>query len=149
MTSLLAYRYHLKQFFYSISQAVSDDNGRPSYIAPGSEDPETKYYDLVTDNKVRYLLPEYPSSFLLARNLELQFSGMDDKAVWHAMSEYTRSTSGGGFAFFSMSKSKTKSNSDSNLRVERTASGMRVAIPGAQIIGYYTIKLPRFPPLHK
>ena len=93
------------------------------------------------------MLPEYPTSFLLARNIELEYAGMDNQAVWYAMSEYSRKTesSGEGLLFFGAKKTKTKSGFSSSLGIFKTATGMKIKIPGAQILGYYTVKLSRFP----
>lgn len=124
------------------SQKESDDNGRPSYISPGADLiwKHADYYNSVTNDNLRYLLPEYPSSFLLARNIELELAGMDNKAVWHAMSEYCHKSSGGGFALVDRRLSQS-------MKVSKTANGIKIKIPGAHniIISYYTVKLPRFP----
>ena len=140
--------YHSFHTYCLSLQKVSDHNGRASYIAPGSDITETDYYNSVSNENVRYLLPEFPSSFLLARNVELEFSGMDDSAVHWAMSQFSTSSANYGIGPIRVSKSKTKSRYSSHVGIHRTANGMRIKIPGAQLIGYYTVKLPRFPPNH-
>ena len=94
-------------------------------------------------------MPEYVTNFLLSRNVKLQFSGLDYKAVSKTMRMmFSYSPSIGlvamGLPFklnwgFGFTKSKTTVTAD------RTENGMVIHIPGAQIIGYYTQVMPQFP----
>lgn len=61
------------------------------------------------------------------------------------MSQTTRSGGSGGFLFFRVRHSKTKTKQVSHVVASKTASGMKIKIPGAQIIGYYTETIPKFP----
>lgn len=126
-------------------QRAGGNKGVVTYVAPGKELTETEFVQKVTSNNVRYLLPEYTTGFLLARNIEIEFRGLDSSVVSHAMQSSVHDSSGGGFLFFSWSSSVSKSKQKSHTAISKTADGMSIKIPGAQIIGYYTQKLPEFP----
>ena len=96
-----------------------------------------------------YRLPEYVTSFLLAKDIELDISSKSKKLYETFMEEtlYSRSTTRKSYIFFSTSHTteSTTSSSESKSRVYRTANGLKIKIPGAQLIGYYTRVLPKFP----
>ena len=98
-----------------------------------------------TDKPPQYKLPEYPTSFLLGRNIEMEFSGLDSKVVTSTMNEMSHTSGGGGFLFFHAGASVTKTKSTSSVNIQKTANGMKIKIPGAQLMGYYTQVVPRFP----
>lgn len=124
-------------------QKESDDVS-DSYISPGKL-PEADFYKRLTDNpNVHYKLPEYTTAFLLARNIDLEFAGLDSSTVSYAMQEQSHYEGHGGFLFFHAGVSVSKGKQTSQVTVDRTADGMRIKIPGAQIIGYYTEIVPSF-----
>ena len=116
-----------------------------TYVSPGPSSEKT-LRDVIgggTDNL--YLLPEYVSSFLLARNVKLQYSGVDANSVSHAMQMMAGGSFSGNYGMFSMSASVGISKTKQSINADRTANGMIITIPGAQIIGYFTEVLPQFP----
>ena len=117
------------------------------YVSPGGEKKtEGEFYQTIsTGNSPHYKLPEYPTSFLLVRNIEMEFSGLDSKVVTSTMNEMSHTSGGGGFLFFHAGASVTKTKSTSSVNIQKTADGMKIKIPGAQLIGYYTQVLPPFP----
>lgn len=116
-----------------------------AYVSPGRDFEEDEFVRKLSDASLSYKLPEYTTAFLLARKIELEFSGVDSNVVTHAMSEASHTSGGGGFFCFRASASVTKTKQTSHVQVKKTASGMSISIPGAQIIGYYTQVLPKFP----
>ena len=92
-----------------------------------------------------YKLPEYVTSFLLARDIELEFSDINKRTFHDTVSTFTQSSAHASFFCFSASFSSSSSNYNSRSSVHRTANGMKIKMPGAQIIGYYTQILPKFP----
>ena len=92
-----------------------------------------------------YLMPEFVSSFLLARNLKLEFHGVDQKHVSSALRTISALHVGGGFGGIGFAASVGSSKKKERLVAERTTNGLRITVPGAQILGYYTNVLPRFP----
>ena len=130
------------------TQQVEDNGeGGKTYASPGKALTETDFVNAISGGEGgrQYRLPEYVTSFLLARDVELEFSGVDANTVRDTLDEYSHSSGSGGFLFFRASASVTKSNHWSQVTAHRTANGMRIKIPGTQLIGYYTQKLPRFP----
>ena len=122
--------------------------------APGKTLSEKEFIDAITAgdgaraDQVIYRLPEYVTSFLIAKDVELEFSNVNRKTFRETMSSFTRHSGHASFLCFSSSFSYSKSDSKSKSRLHRTANGMLIKIPGAQVIGYYTQKLPRFPASH-
>lgn len=117
------------------------------YGSPGKHLTELDFMNAVKgdeSNKI-YRLPEYVTSFLLAREVELEFSKVDRNTFSETVSTFTRHSAHCSFLCFSASFSSTKSDYNSRSSVDRTANGMRISIPGTQLIGYYTQKLPKFP----
>ena len=90
-------------------------------------------------------MPEYVTSFLLARNVKLQFSGLDSRSVSKAMQMVAGASITGSYNMFSLSASVGINKGKQSVTADRTANGMVIHIPGAQIIGYYTQVLPQFP----
>jgi len=109
-------------------------------VSPGRNFDEATFYNKVADvnPNLRYKLPEYTTGFLLARKVELNFSGLDSDTVVSLMDEMSHTSAGGGFFCFRAGASVTKTKQTSHVRVDRTANGMSIKIPGAQIIGYFT-----------
>ena len=124
-----------------------------AYVSPPSST-EQELADIINGKADNiYVMPEYVTSFLLARDVKLQFSGLDSNSVSRAMQamfgysidvgaslilEGVPLVVGGsgnlGFRF-----------SRNSMTADRTANGMIIEIPGAQVIGYYTQVMPQFP----
>ena len=138
----------ISNFLSAFLQRQVDDNGNSLFVSPGPL-PERQFYSQVSGatggSRVQYKLPEYVTSFVLARNIELAFAGLDYETVSDAMNEMSQSSTSVNIFCFHASHSKSQSKSTSNLSVSRSADGMVIKIPGAQIIGYFTEVVPRFP----
>ena len=114
-------------------------------MSPGPKD-EGTFRDYVAGNKQnRYLLPEYVTGFLLARNIKLQFSGVDAKSASHLTQMMVGVSFSASYQMFSLSASVGVNKMKQSVTADRTANGMVINIPGAQVIGYYTTVLPKFP----
>ena len=131
----------------TMMQLESDDDNDKTVVSPGREFDEVQYYNKLTQSngRYRYKLPEYATSFLLARNIDLEFSGLDSSTSTYYMSQVTHKSHRGGFLFFHASHSETRSKQVSHVQASKTTDGLKIKIPGAQIIGYYTETLPKFP----
>lgn len=131
----------------SLSQKESgiDQSESVAFVSPGQGLTESILLDTLTQSNVRYKLPEYTTGFLMARKIELVFSGLDADTVTSTMSSMSHTSSGVGFLCFHASASVTKTKDTSHVSVKRTANGMSISIPGAQVIGYYTQVMPKFP----
>ena len=92
-----------------------------------------------------YQLPEYVTSFLLASDIELEFSNINRKTFSETVSIFSHTSVHASYYCFSASFSSSSGNYKSRSSVHRTANGMKIKMPGAQIIGYYTQILPKFP----
>ena len=114
------------------------------YMSPGTSfsDDQSFYQEL---HRAHYKLPEFPTSFLLARKIELEFSDVSQDVVTATMSETTSASSSVRFLCFNAHASYSKNKQTSHSQVQRTSNGMKISIPGAQMIGYYTQVLPKFP----
>lgn len=125
------------------------------YGAPGKSLSEKDFIEAITvgdgdkpDDTI-YRLPEYVTSFLIARDVELEFSNVNRKTFRETVSSFTHHSGHASFLCFSSSFSYSNSEHKSKSKIHRTANGMLIKIPGAQVIGYYTQKLPKFPATQK
>ena len=118
---------------------------KKTYVSPpsGNEADFRNYINGDTPNL--YLIPEYVTSFLLARDVKLQFSGLDSSSVSHAMQMMAGGSLSGSYDMFSLSASIGIGKEKQSITADRTANGMIINIPGAQVIGYYTQVVPQFP----
>ena len=103
---------------------------------------DKSYSDL---NHDQYLLYQYPTAFLLAKDVSMEFSGLDAQTKQTALTTSFGVAAKGGYGPFSFGGSSATSTSNSNMRASCTADGLKVEIPGAQLIGYYCDVVPKFP----
>lgn len=96
-------------------------------------------------NKGHYQLPEYTTGFLLAKDVSMSFRGVDSSTVSHALKESASAKLSVGYGPFKASGSFGYGHQSSSLKVSSQSYGLKIDIPGAQIIGYYTSVLPEFP----
>lgn len=86
---------------------------------------------------------------LLAKDVELEFRGVSSKTTVtvtaHMLSRSVSGHVGGGYGPFSASVSSSYKSSSSNIATEATADGLRIRVPGAQLIGCYVTVVPEFP----
>lgn len=92
-----------------------------------------------------YLLPQYVSGLLLSRNVEVEFTTSDASTSTHAVRVASSASASGGIGPWRASVSYSGGRSHRTMNFASTATGLRVTIPGAQVIGYYTQVVPHFP----
>lgn len=138
-----------KVLIYSSSQLQRDAEAK---VSPGPL-PEADFIDTAG----RFKLPQYVTGFLLARGIEMQFDGVNKESsrVIMAASQVSSSTSysgSGGWGPFSFSgkseyasQSQSKIRSSASFQASSSATGLKIKIPGVQIIGYFTQVVNKFP----
>ena len=116
------------------------------YVSPGST-PEEAFVTAAqsTDTDTTYLLPQYATAFLLAKDVSLEFSGMSASVQASSLSEAASASVKASYGPYHASASFSYANQRSHMKAESTSDGLRITIPGAQIIGYYTDIIPKFP----
>ena len=118
-------------------------------VSPGPLTPENYFHEVVSNGK--YLLPEYPSSFVIASNIKILFTelGIDSNEtedILNIMMKYVyANTLTGGYGPFTFAPVGHVRKEPHNFRVERNNGGILVTLPSAQVIGYVTTVVPRFP----
>ena len=129
-------------------------------MSPGPQ-PEKQFIEEATDATNNYKLPQYVTGFLLARRIEMEFRGVDKQTVQDVVrSSYQnyRSSSGSGsgsrsgWGCFNFATSSDYSSSQSvrrqfsaSFQAAATTSGLKITVPGVQLIGYYTQVVNKFP----
>jgi hypothetical protein len=126
---------------------------KAAYVSPPSSS-EQELADIINGKADNiYVMPEYVTSFLMARNVRLQFSGVDTNSVNRAM-QFMFGLSTGGSGTLVLEGVPLVFGADARIGFQfgrktmtahRTANGMIIEIPGAQVIGYYTQVMPQFP----
>ena len=94
---------------------------------------------------IKYQLPEYTTAFLLAKDISMRFRGIDSNTTSYAIQESASGRLSGSYGPFSASASFSYGHKSNNLKVSSQPDGFQIDIPGAQIIGYCTAVLPKFP----
>ena len=132
-------------FLYFSQAQVDDDTGESTYVSPppSSENELRNYINGVGNH--HYLLPEYVTSFLLARNLKVEFSGLEAHSTSVAVQLFNDFKAGVSYEMFSLSVPSQVSVGNNHTTATRTTSGLILTIPGIQLIGYYTQVMPEFP----
>ena len=132
-----------------ILQVTNTDGYQLTLGAPGSHLTEADFINAMTGgdgpDDILYRLPEYATSFLLAKDIELEISNVQEKFVRTVLHMSTQPNANLNIFFFKLGGSYSGSTTAARSRFYRTANGMKIKIPGAQVIGYYTQKLPKFP----
>ena len=90
------------------------------------------------------------NAFLLAKDIELEFRGISSSTTAHMLSRSVEGSVGITYGPFTLGASPSVgySSDSSHVSTEATADGIRVRVPGAQVIGYYTTVVPKFPTDH-
>ena len=118
-------------------------------VSPGPLTPENYFHEVVSKGK--YLLPEYPSSFIIASNIKILFTelGIDSNEtedILNVLMKYAyANTLTGGYGPFTFAPVGHVRKDPHNFRVERKNGGILVSLPSAQVIGYVTTVVPKFP----
>ena len=126
----------------------NEEEQKKTFVSPGLSLTEGQFRDAVNgagNDGNLYLLPEYVTSFVLARDVKLQFFGLDSSTVTHVMQLTAGMSVSASFDMFTLSESFGIGLMKQSVTADRTANGMIINIPGAQIIGYYTQVVPQFP----
>ena len=92
-----------------------------------------------------YLLPEYTTGFLLAKDVSMTFRGVESSTSSEALKQSASGSLSFGYGPFSISPSVSHGHSSSHLQVSSESDGLHIEIPGAQIIGYFTGVVDKFP----
>ena len=85
----------------------------------------------------------------MSRNVVVEYKGIDAATAGHAVYRASK-FSVSAKANFGLWKARVSggyqnSRSSRTYSMESTSDGLRISIPGAQIIGYYTRVVPKFP----
>lgn len=135
---------HLQLFasFYQRSRT-------PFSVSPGPKSTDSEFVKAVQDStgpdQKHYRIPQYITGLLLARNLDLEFSGLDQQSSRSMVATSMSASLSASYGPFSLSTSFSKSSQKSSFQASSTATGLHVKVPGAQVIGYYTEVVPQFP----
>ncbi|KAK6511799.1 hypothetical protein TWF481_000705 [Arthrobotrys musiformis] len=89
--------------------------------------------------------PSYPTSFIVASNVELEFRG-DTTALEEAVeSSHTDAQVKIGYGPFSLSGSHSQDKSSAKTKMETTATGTRITLEAPAIIGWVSQLVPQLP----
>ena len=111
-------------------------------ISPGPMT-EKEFIDKL-NSKDKYILPEFVHAFLLAKDIEIEFMGVDSEIENYALEKSVKGQLQGSLGCFSVSSSSFD-YSETGIEAESSVNGIKIKVPGSQIIGYFTTILPCFP----
>ena len=110
---------------------------------------EIDFYNEVTrespDGSPTYMFYQYPTAFLLAKDITMDFTGLSDEDKQAALLSSFSYSLKGNYGPISFVGSFTASGSYNHIQASLIADGLKVFIPGAQIISYYCDIIPKFP----
>ena len=134
--------YDAISYFHSHVQGKRDKPISPGYMK------EEDFYKEVTKDSTYgplYQLYQYPTAFLLAKDITMDFIGLSDETKHTALASSFGASLLGSYGPISFGDPIPASGSHSHMQASPTANGLKVYIPGAQIIGYYCDVVPKFP----
>ena len=118
----------------------------PNYkVSPGPSSTDRDFVQRVQDPVQNYVIPHYVTGLLLARKVVLEFNGMSKQEQYRFVAKSTVTSFGLGWGFFSLNVGIGKNKGKAAFESSVTESGLKVSIPGVQLIGYYTEVTPEFP----
>jgi hypothetical protein len=89
--------------------------------------------------------PSYPTAFIVAANVELEFRG-DTTAIEEAVeSSHTDAQVKVGYGPFSLSASHSQDKSSAKTKMETTATGTRITLEAPAIVGWVSQLVPQLP----
>ncbi|KAI9866194.1 MAG: hypothetical protein M1813_001755 [Trichoglossum hirsutum] len=91
------------------------------------------------------VFPSFPTSFIVACNTEVEFTGKTTYIEQHFRSVSNSASANVGWGPFSASASFHSQSSSSDLRVETTATGCKITFAAPQIIAWVSQILPALP----
>ena len=110
-------------------------------VSPGPQDSDKAFVEAVDG----HVLPQYITGLLLCRNLDLEWSGVDQETK----ASFVRTSLNVGlsvsYGAFQLGGGLARAKQKSSFEATTTASGLRVRVPGVQMIGYYTEVVDKFP----
>ncbi|KAK6352526.1 hypothetical protein TWF730_009350 [Orbilia blumenaviensis] len=115
-------------------------------ISPGALDLH-KLIDQKNDSALAKYphFPSYPTAFIVASNVELEFRG-DTAALEEAVeSSHTDAQVKVGYGPFSLSASHSQDKSSAKTKMETTATGTRITLEAPSIIGWVSQLVPQLP----
>ncbi|KAK3998231.1 hypothetical protein QBC44DRAFT_363760 [Cladorrhinum sp. PSN332] len=89
--------------------------------------------------------PSYPTAFIVASNVELEFRGDTTHLEEAIESSSFNSNLKVGYGPFSLSASHKRDKSSAKTKMETTATGTRISLEAPAIIGWVTTLLPQLP----
>ena len=117
-------------------------------MSPGPKNTDKEFVKAVQDSTKEgqhYRIPQYITGLLLARNLDMEISGLNQQSSRSMVASSMTAGLSVGYGPFSLSSSFSKSSQKSSFQASSTATGLQIKAPGAQVIGYYTEVVPQFP----
>ena len=114
-------------------------------MSPGPSGDDADFTREALDQSKNYLIPQYITGLLLCRNLTLEFSNVAKESTYSFVATSLETSLSVGYGPFSLSASYSRSSQKSSFEASATATGLRIRVPGVQMIGYYTEVTPKFP----
>ncbi|MCJ1240206.1 hypothetical protein MMC14_008206 [Varicellaria rhodocarpa] len=114
-------------------------------ISPGEDKLKAIYETRVAVRAEYQQFSSFPTAFVLAADVELDFSG-DTTALESAVSASSFSANVSvGYGPFSVSASHSQSKSSSKTKMQSTATGCKISVQAPQIVGWVQTLLPQLP----
>lgn len=89
--------------------------------------------------------PSYPTAFIVASNVELEFRGDTSSLEEAVESSHTDAQVKVGYGPFSLSGSHSQDKSSAKTKMETTATGTRITLEAPAIIGWVSQLVPQLP----
>lgn len=110
-------------------------NTSNKYVSPPNN--YGKFDDSRFDEMSQCIFPCFPTAFVIAKNVTIQFTSTKEMSNSFAQSIEDHASRGGGFFIFSGSESTSSSSSKTASSVTSSGKAKRIRFKNPQIIGYY------------
>ena len=98
---------------------------------------DAKTQELVRERAARSLLPAYPVSFIIAKDITFKLSRTETESAGSNKNSKADSAIGGGFGPFSASSASSSSSASESAYSGVHNDSLYIRIPGPQILGWY------------
>ena len=133
--------FKLSKNYYHLTETLASGGLKKSQIYGAKNSSELEklkqYTSTETNEQEDYILPAFPTGFLIAKDITIRVSGSSDEMALSKSYMKKQESSGGGIFCFRTNKSYSESRSSDSAYFGNSSKYFYIRIPGPQILGWF------------